>query len=225
MIRVMIVDDRVLERSGERALLSRPSDITVVGEARNGVEAVQLAKQLHPDVILMDLDMPRLDGIRATQHIVSRRPRAQVLIVSMARSEARLRAALQHGARGYLAKDNLARELVPATRALHQGHPYFSQLISQQFSEVIASQHILRTEGRKRLEELFRTLTISLDQAKQRSTRACEEATAACRRATVLCVQLRRTRAEMHRLIERRQLLPLPNPPSWHKATPPFSIR
>ena len=128
VIRVLVVDDQRLVREEQQLLLRRANDIEVVGEARDGQEAVLLAAQLSPDVITMDIKMPRLDGLQATREIVKQGP-LPILIVAGSWSRELLNTALQYGSKGYVAKPDAWSELVPGVRALHTGGMYFSQTI------------------------------------------------------------------------------------------------
>jgi NarL family two-component system response regulator LiaR len=122
-IRVMIVDDHAVVRSGLAAFLSSYDDLEMVGEASGGAEAVQLCTQVHPDVILMDLVMPEMDGATATRAIRSTCPEVQVIALTSFREEQLVQAALQAGAISYLLKNVSAEELAQAIRAAHMGRP------------------------------------------------------------------------------------------------------
>lgn len=122
-IRVMIVDDHAIVREGLRTLLSEEKDIEVVGEARNGVESVSMAAQLHPDVILMDLVMPEVDGIQATEQIRQSVPSTQILVLTSFSEDHRVANAIQAGAIGYLLKDVLKADLLQAIEAAAEGKP------------------------------------------------------------------------------------------------------
>src|SRR6476620_4868924 len=130
MIKVFLADDHAVVRDGLRVLLEVQSDIRVVGTAENGREAVRLARQLHPDVMVMDIAMPELNGIEATQQIHDASPSTQVLILSMHSTTEHIFRALQAGARGYLLKDSAGTEVVDADRAVHAGRRYLSQKIA-----------------------------------------------------------------------------------------------
>lgn len=121
MIRVLIADDHYLVRQGIRALLKQAPDIQVVGEASDGEEVVQLAQTLKPDVVVMDISMPKQDGIAATTklHEVLEQPR--VIVLSMYGNSTLVERALRNGARGYLLKRSTARELVHAVYAAYRG--------------------------------------------------------------------------------------------------------
>jgi|SRR5580658_6083171 DNA-binding NarL/FixJ family response regulator len=120
-ISVLLVDDHGLVRKGFRRILEDDPEILVVGEAANGQEAIRMARQLHPRVIVMDLAMPGLDGVQATREIVKHEPDAAVLILSMYSEENYVRNALDAGARGYLLKDALEVDLAGAIKALAAG--------------------------------------------------------------------------------------------------------
>lgn len=130
MIRVLLVEDHVLVRAGLRALLERAGDINVLGEASNGQEGVELTRTLKPDVVIMDIMMPRLNGIQAVQHIQSLKLPAQVLLLSMYSEEGLVHQALQSGAKGYVLKTSVSDELLEAVRTVARGETYLSATIS-----------------------------------------------------------------------------------------------
>lgn len=122
-IRVMIVDDHKVVRSGLGAFLMVYDDLELVAEAANGQEAIHRCGQYHPDVVLMDLMMPEMDGAAATREILSKYPKTQVIALTSFKEEELVQNALQAGAIGYLLKDLGAEELADAIRAAHQGKP------------------------------------------------------------------------------------------------------
>ena len=132
MIRVLIVEDHHLVRQGIRALLEKADDMQVVGEARDGQEAVELAEKLTPDVIVMDLSMPRLNGTQATERVRALRLPSQVVILSMYSDETLVKQALRCGAKGYLLKHSVTEELLLAVRAPGRGATYLSSAVSGQ---------------------------------------------------------------------------------------------
>jgi NarL family two-component system response regulator LiaR len=121
-IQVLIVDDQAIVRKGIRALLAEVGDIAVLGEAANGEEAVAQAERLHPDVILMDLVMPGMDGIEATRRI-TRDSGARVLVLTSFVGDDKVFPAIKAGALGYLIKDSEPDELLQAVRRVHRGEP------------------------------------------------------------------------------------------------------
>lgn len=129
-ITVFLADDHAVVRDGLGFLLNSQADITVVGDAANGREAVQQVTKLQPNVVLMDITMPELNGIEATQQIRQSCPPAQIIILSMHATSEHIARALQAGARGYLLKESAGDEIVNAVRTVYAGHHYLSQKIS-----------------------------------------------------------------------------------------------
>ena len=130
MIRVVVADDHHLVRQGIRMLLEKANDIEVVGEAQDGQEAVEMAERLTPNVLVMDISMPRLNGTQATERIHSRGLATQVVILSMHADETIVRQALRFGAKGYVLKRAVAEELLLAVRAANLGDTYLSPPIA-----------------------------------------------------------------------------------------------
>ena len=122
-IRVLLVDDHAILRKGIRALLSTEPDIEVVGEASDGAEALAQAEALQPNVILMDLVMPNMDGIVATQQVTTRQPGVRVLVLTSFVADDKVFPAIKAGALGYILKDTGPDELVRAIRQVHRGEP------------------------------------------------------------------------------------------------------
>ena len=130
-IRVVVADDHTIIRSGLRMLLEREAGFEVVGEASDGRQAVELAESLKPDVIMLDIGMPNLNGIEATRQIVQKLPRTRVVVLSMHSDESYVLKALKSGARGYLLKDSAESDILNAIRAVSEGKAYFSPEISK----------------------------------------------------------------------------------------------
>lgn len=130
MIRVFIADDHAVVRDGLRCLLEAQPDLTVIGDSANGRETVTLVKQLRPDVVLMDISMPELNGIDATAQICESISEVNVIILSMQGTAEYVFRALQAGAHGYIVKDSAGRVVVEAVRAVHGGSHYFSDEIT-----------------------------------------------------------------------------------------------
>lgn len=120
-IRVLIVDDHAVVRGGLSKFLQVHKDIELVGEAENGAEAVRLTSQLQPDVVLMDLKMPEMDGVHATREIRARHPSVRVIVLTSFAEDNMVQGALQAGATGYLLKNVSGAELANAIRAAHAG--------------------------------------------------------------------------------------------------------
>jgi DNA-binding NarL/FixJ family response regulator len=121
VIRILLADDHALFRQGLKSLLEAEGDFRVVGEAKDGWEALRHALEAKPDVILMDIQMPGLDGVQATKTILQEWPEARVIILTMYRQDAYVFEAVKAGARGYLLKDTDAKELIEAIRRVHAG--------------------------------------------------------------------------------------------------------
>ena len=131
VIRVLLVDDHTVMRAGLKALLRAAADIAVVGEADNGVVALELAERLHPDVVVMDLDMPGGDGITATRALSTAQPDTRVLVLTLHPEEESLVPALEAGAGGYLSKNAAERDLVEAIRVVAGGDVYVRPAVAR----------------------------------------------------------------------------------------------
>jgi DNA-binding NarL/FixJ family response regulator len=129
-IRILLADDHVMVRQGFKMILAAQADMEIVGEADNGRQAVELAEQLHPDVVVMDVAMPDLNGIEATRRLAASSPRTRVLALSMYKDSVYVREILRAGARGYLLKDAFDRDLLSAVRAVASGDGYLSPAVS-----------------------------------------------------------------------------------------------
>lgn len=127
---VLLVDDHAVVRQGFRMILSAEPDFEVVGEAANGREAIAQALLLYPDIVLMDVSMPELNGIEATRRIVNISPRTRILALSMHRDSVYVREILRAGASGYLLKEAGDQDLLAAVRAVAQGQGYLSPAVS-----------------------------------------------------------------------------------------------
>lgn len=138
-IRVLIVDDHAMVRQGIATFIELQEDIELVGEAANGREAIVRAEELHPDVVLMDLVMPELDGVTATREIKSHHPKVKVLALTSFVNDAQIRPALQAGASGYLLKDLSAEELMKAIRAAYHGETPLAPAVATKLVEDIAT--------------------------------------------------------------------------------------
>ena len=140
-IRVLIADDHPHFRDGLRALLLSAPDLEVVGEAGDGEEAISLAAELQPDVILMYLNMPGVGGIEATRRILRTSPHIAILVISMFEDDDSVFAALQAGARGYLLKGALKAEILRSIRAVSSGEAIFGPSIAKRLMQYFTSSH------------------------------------------------------------------------------------
>ncbi|SRR5205807_1897554 len=137
-LRVLIADDHVLFRDGLRALLRSAPDTQLVGEATTGEEAIRLAAELQPDVILMDIRMPGMDGIEATRHIVRTSPHIGIIMVTMLEDDHAIFAAMRAGARGYVLKGAEHEEVLRAIRVVGSGEAIFSASIAVRLMDYFA---------------------------------------------------------------------------------------
>ena len=131
MIRILLADDHALVRQGFRMILAAQPDMQIIGEASNGRECVDLAVKQQPDVVIMDVAMPELNGIEATRRLIEASPRTRVLALSMHKDSVYVREILRAGARGYLLKDSVDADLLAAVRAVAKGEGYLSPAVSE----------------------------------------------------------------------------------------------
>jgi two-component system response regulator NreC len=161
-ISVLIADDHTIVRSGVRLLLEAESDIRVVGEALNGREALELAESLQPDVVLMDITMPEMDGLEATKEIKSRFPQINVLVLTMHRSDDYFFEMLKAGASGYILKGAKTSELINAVRIVQQGEVFLYPSMTQKLVQGYLQLADWDNEGEPSLspreKEIFRLL-------------------------------------------------------------------
>jgi len=139
-IRVLVADDHPVFRRGMRAILGAEQDAELVGEAKDGEEAVQLALELSPDVILMDLNMPNVTGIEATQRILAANPDTSILMFTMFEDDKSILAAMRVGARGYVLKGADGTETLRAIRAVADGEAIFGPTIARRLTEYFTTQ-------------------------------------------------------------------------------------
>ncbi len=135
IISVLLVDDHAILRDGLRALLGQEPDITVIGEATDGREATRMAAELRPDVIIMDISMPNLNGLEAAQHILQERPGARIIMLSAHADDASIQKVLDSGAAGFLVKNTPRATLASAVREVHAGRSVFSQEIARRIQD------------------------------------------------------------------------------------------
>jgi two-component system, NarL family, response regulator NreC len=153
-LRLALADDHTIMRSGLRLLLERESEFSIVGEAGDGREVIEIVEAQSPDIVIMDVAMPNLNGIEAARRITSSHPRTAIIILSMHSDESYVLRALNAGARGYLLKDSAESDLISAVRAVSEGKAFFSPAISKLLVEDYVRQ--LRQRG---VEDSYELLT------------------------------------------------------------------
>lgn len=140
-IKILIADDQRLFRQGLRSLLEQEKDIEVVGEAADGQEAFTLVQETNPDIILLDVEMPKLDGIQASRLILERYPSARILMLSVHNEDERVIAAIRSGARGYILKDADHKEFVKIIRSTFNGERITSPFLANLTSRILLKLH------------------------------------------------------------------------------------
>jgi len=154
MIRIVLADDHVVMRNGLKLLLERQPNFAVAGEAVNGREAVDICEKLKPDVLVLDIAMPNLNGIEAARQIAAKMPKTAIVILSMHSDESYVLRALKAGARAYLLKDSAEADLINAIRAVSEGKAFFSPAISR----MLVDDYMRRLEQRG-VEDSYELLT------------------------------------------------------------------
>lgn len=154
MIRILLADDHTVVRKGLRLLLEGQSDFSVIADAADGREAVALAEQTEPDVVVMDVAMPVLNGIEAARQICAKLPKTSIVFLSMHSDEAYVLKALKVGARGYLLKDSAESDLITAIRAVQGGKAFFSPAVSK----LLVEDYVRQMEERH-VEDSYELLT------------------------------------------------------------------
>jgi DNA-binding NarL/FixJ family response regulator len=153
VVRILVADDHPLFRDGIQLLLSTTEDLEWIGEATNGDETVQLAHELQPDLILMDVKMPGINGIEATRQIIGAQPQIGILIITMFEDDAAVFAAMKAGARGYILKEAQKDDILRAIRSVARGEAIFGPEIAARLSDVFSTSNPTVSKA------LFPTLT------------------------------------------------------------------
>jgi two-component system, NarL family, response regulator NreC len=153
-INIVLADDHAVMRTGLRLVLERQADFTVIGEASDGREAVALVQREAPDVLVMDIGMPNLNGIEAARQVAAAAPQVAVVILSMHSDEAYVLRALKAGARGYLLKESAESDLIAAIRAVHAGKAFFSPAVSR----MLVEDYVRQLQDRE-IEDSYELLT------------------------------------------------------------------
>jgi len=153
-IRILLADDHVIVRDGLRALLEKQPDMAVVAEAEDGRDCVRLAEEHTPDIVIMDIAMPNMNGIEATRRITASLPRTAVVILSMHQDESYVLRSLKAGAKGYLLKDSLRSDIIDAIRAVYQGRSFLTRKVGR-----ILQEDYVRQLERRGLDDSYDLLT------------------------------------------------------------------
>ena len=153
-IHILLADDHAVMRTGLRLVLERQPDFEVVGEASDGREAVALTQQHRPEVVVMDVTMPNLNGIEAARQISASLPQSGIVMLSMHSDEAYVLRALKAGARGYLLKESAESDLIAAIRAVHAGKAFFSPAVSR----MLVEDYVRQLQDRE-IEDSYELLT------------------------------------------------------------------
>jgi len=153
-IRVLLADDHGVVRKGLRFLLEQQPDVEIVGEAADGREAVRIADDTSPDVVIMDIAMPNMNGIEATRRILAANPATAVVILSMHQDESYVLRSLKAGAKGYLLKDSLRSDVIEAIRSVSQGRSFLTKKVSR-----ILQEDYIRQLERRGLDDSYDLLT------------------------------------------------------------------
>lgn len=146
VIRILLVDDHFVVRTGLRAILEDEPDLSVVAEAEDGRQAVELFRVHRPDVTLMDLRMPGLDGVEATRHIREEFPQARVIMLTTYDGDQDINRAVRAGASGYVLKDLTGSELVRAVKAVHEGKTYMPEAVASRLAESLSRPELTPRE-------------------------------------------------------------------------------
>lgn len=173
-IRILSVDDHPVIRDGVAAIIAAQADLQMVGEVGDGAQAIEAYRQLRPDVTLMDIQMPALDGVQATEAIRKEYPTARIIILTTYAGDAQAVRALRAGAAGYLLKSSLRKELIDTIRAVHGGRRYVPAEIASEIAihtadealserELVVLQHVANGKANK---EIARAMTLSEDTIK-----------------------------------------------------------
>ena len=153
-IRILLADDHTVVRDGLRALVEKQPDMAVVGEAADGRDTIRLAEEQLPDVIIMDIAMPNMNGIEATRRITASNPQTAVLILSMHQDESYVLRSLKAGAKGYLLKESVRGDIIEAIRAVVHGRSFLTRKVSR-----ILQEDYVREMERRGLEDSYDLLT------------------------------------------------------------------
>jgi two-component system response regulator DegU len=160
-INIVLADDHVLVRNGIKAMLESDQELDVIGEASNGLEALETAQRLHPDILVLDIRMPEMNGLEATAKLESYSPDTKAVILSMHDSEEYVLQALDAGAFGYLLKDTDKTEFVKALKQIHGGNKYFSGAVSNVLANRLLNTKPFTNKSNKEAEESLNSYSLT----------------------------------------------------------------
>ena len=149
-IKVILADDHQVLRESLAAVLEKDPGLTVIGQSKNGRDVIRLCKQAKPDVVVMDIHMPELNGVEATRQILIDQPEVKVIILSMSATKEHIYQAFQAGARGYLLKETSIMEVIEAIKTVREGERF----ISQSLSDTVIDEYFLKREGEPQVHPL-----------------------------------------------------------------------
>jgi DNA-binding NarL/FixJ family response regulator len=192
--RVLLAEDHALVRSGIRSLLEASKEVDVVGEAGNGREAVELATQLKPDLILMDLAMNDLNGIDATRQLAAQDPAARVIMLSMHGDEQYIYESLKAGAKGYVLKSSAFKELITGIREVCAGRTY----VSPSLTNVVMNDYVRRAKGEQAPTELDKLTT-----REREVLQLIAEGNSSAEVANILYISVRTVDTHRHNIMEK----------------------
>lgn len=193
-IKVLLVEDLTLTRSGIRALLDSSEELEVVGEAADGREAVRMAKKLNPDVVLMDVAMPELNGIEAARQIHAAQPNVRIIMLSMHTDRQYIFESLRAGASGYVPKDVAFTELLEAIRVVSSGNTY----LSPPLTGVVMDDYVRRAKGKQGASELEK-----LSSREREVLQLIAEGKSSAEVAQVLHISIRTVDTHRHNIMEK----------------------
>lgn len=156
---IIVADDHEIIRDGIVRILSRTNDYKVVGYARDGMEAVKLCEQLNPHIVIMDIGMPILNGIEATEQILSHNPSIKIIVLSAYEDESTITRALKTNISGFILKSGASEELIRALNACVKGHSYLSPKVSAHMMKALKSQSTSNNTNKKQIKSKIDTLT------------------------------------------------------------------
>src|SRR5688500_1160026 len=160
-INIVLADDHVLVRNGIKAMLESDTDIDVIGEAGNGIEALETAQRLHADILVLDIRMPEMNGLEATAKLEAYSPETKAVILSMHDSEEYVLQALDAGAFGYLLKDTDKTEFVKALKQIHGGNKYFSGAVSNVLANRLLNTKPFTNKSSNEAEESLNSYSLT----------------------------------------------------------------